>query len=348
MCAFERNWCDCPYGGDVVYGDRRIGFDEIVASGKYKVKPDAARIMCDNGNMGGDPVPGIPKQCFCAPKGMAETIKAEAEAEAKAAAIAKCGACGDCDYELTTGDIGGWGAREAGGSTRNVASAQDCAKLCSENDNCLSYEYSPTSKICNRNTKADPTGKNNHEDYLFCSNKAASGAEAKAEAEAAAAADAEALAIMQPGNIIALHNTELRRFVRMNGHNGRMDTSTPVSFDNLPANWEWEKFVVVDAGRGQIALHNTETNRFCRMSGSDMDSGNPTDVDKLNPKWAYEPFTVVSAWDGEIGLYNTHHKRFMRMEPGDMGISHDVAIGCALPRLKPLVGIQTQAGHDQG
>ena len=131
---------------------------------------------------------------------------------------------------------------------------------------------------------------------------------------------------MQPGNIIALHNTELRRFVRMNGHNGRMDTSTPVSFDNLPANWEWEKFVVVDAGRGQIALHNTETNRFCRMSGSDMDSGNPTDVDKLNPKWAYEPFTVVSAWDGEIGLYNTHHKRFMRMEPGDMGISHDVAM----------------------
>ena len=53
MCAFERNWCDCPYGGDVVYGDRRIGFDEIVASGKYKVKPDAARIMCDNGNVGG-------------------------------------------------------------------------------------------------------------------------------------------------------------------------------------------------------------------------------------------------------------------------------------------------------
>ena len=42
--------------------------------------------------------------------------------------------------------------------------------------------------VCNRNTKADPTGKNNHEDYLFCSNKAASGAEAKAEAEAAAAA----------------------------------------------------------------------------------------------------------------------------------------------------------------
>ena len=45
--------------------------------------------------------------------------------------------------------------------------------------------------VCNRNTKADPTGKNNHEDYLFCSNKAASGAEAKAEAEAAAAAEFE-------------------------------------------------------------------------------------------------------------------------------------------------------------
>ena len=107
--------------------------------------------------------------------------KAKAEAEAKAAAIAKCGACGDCDYELTTGDIGGWGARRAGGSTRNVASAQDCAKLCSENDNCLSYEYSPTSKICNRNDLADPTGKNNYLDYLFCSNKAASKAAAEAE-----------------------------------------------------------------------------------------------------------------------------------------------------------------------
>ena len=86
---------------------------------------------------------------------------------------AKCGACGDCDYELTTGDILGWGASEAGGSTGNVASARDCAKLCSENDKCLSYEYSRTSKICNRNTEADPTIKNNYRDYLFCSNKTA-------------------------------------------------------------------------------------------------------------------------------------------------------------------------------
>ena len=115
--------------------------------------------------------------------------------------------------------------------------------------------------------------------------KAEAEAKAKAEAEAAAAADADAMAIMQPGNIIALHNTELRRFVRMNGHNGRMDSSTPVSFDNLPANWEWAKCVVGDAGRGQIALHNTETDRFCRLSGSDMDSGKPTDGDPLNPKW---------------------------------------------------------------
>ena len=87
---------------------------------------------------------------------------------------AKCGACGDCDYELTTGDIPGWGASAAGGSTGNVASAQDCAKMCSENDKCLSYEYSRTSKICNRNTEADPTIKDNYRDYLFCSNKAAS------------------------------------------------------------------------------------------------------------------------------------------------------------------------------
>jgi surface protein len=95
--------------------------------------------------------------------------------------------------------------------------------------------------------------------------------------------------------------------------------STVKDFDKLPANWEWEKFVVVDAGRGQIALHNTNTNRFCRMSGSDMDSGNPTDVDKLNPKWAYEPFTVVADGGiGEVALYNTYHKRFWRMAGNDM------------------------------
>ena len=54
-------------------------------------------------------------------------------------------------------------------------------------------------------------------------------------------------AILQPGNIIALHNTKENRFVRLNGNN-KMDASTPKDFDKFPDGWKWEKFVVVDGG----------------------------------------------------------------------------------------------------
>ena len=32
--------------------------------------------------------------------------------------------------------------------------------------------------------------------------------------------------------------------------------------DGLPRGWYWERFVVVDAGNGEIALHNSAHNRF--------------------------------------------------------------------------------------
>ena len=127
----------------------------------------------------------------------------------------------------------------------------------------------------------------------------------------------EARAILQPGNIIALHNTKENRFVRLNGNN-KMDASTPKDFDKFPDGWKWEKFVVVDGGNGQIALHNTEHNRFLKMSTSDMEGSSVKGVGSLPSNWNWERFTVVGAWAGEIGLFNTYHKRFMRMAGSDM------------------------------
>ena len=130
-------------------------------------------------------------------------------------------------------------------------------------------------------------------------------------------AKAKADAILQPGNIIALHNTKENRFVRLNGNN-KMDASTPKDFDKFPDGWKWEKFVVVDGGNGQIALHNTEHNRFLKMSTSDMEGSSVKGVGSLPSNWNWERFTVVGAWAGEIGLFNTYHKRFMRMAGSDM------------------------------
>ena len=45
--------------------------------------------------------------------------------------------------------------------------AEGCAKLCSEEPTCCSFEYSPLLKICNLNTDCNPTLKK-YLDYIFC------------------------------------------------------------------------------------------------------------------------------------------------------------------------------------
>jgi len=51
--------------------------------------------------------------------------------------------------------------------TGGVASAVACGALCTKNSKCLSFEYSTREKVCNRNSKADPTH-GRHRDYIFC------------------------------------------------------------------------------------------------------------------------------------------------------------------------------------
>merc|ERR1712048_414265 len=77
-------------------------------------------------------------------------------------------------YYPQTGDIPGWI-----GDLRQVKNCNECAQLCSDNDNgnCLSYECAPTqlcashgnclSYKCNLNDAADPTA-DPYGDYAFC------------------------------------------------------------------------------------------------------------------------------------------------------------------------------------
>ena len=73
-------------------------------------------------------------------------------------------------YDYIAGDKAGWGDQVSGGSTPNVLSIAACANLCGENLNCLSFEYYPTRKVCNRNSVRLPdAGSSPHEDSAFCS-----------------------------------------------------------------------------------------------------------------------------------------------------------------------------------
>jgi len=59
-------------------------------------------------------------------------------------------------YTWKSGDLPGAGNAESGGQLNNVESMFDCAQQCDANPECLSIEYSPSQKKCNRNNKASP------------------------------------------------------------------------------------------------------------------------------------------------------------------------------------------------
>jgi hypothetical protein len=65
----------------------------------------------------------------------------------------------------------------------------------------------------------------------------------------------------------------------------------------LPPEWAWERFTIVDAGNGKYAFHNPSNNRFLRMSNSTVDGkgGEERVVHDLPPEecWRWERFVVV-------------------------------------------------------
>merc|ERR1719161_1859839 len=118
----------------------------------------------------------------------------------------------------------------------------------------------------------------------------------------------EAIAAPLPvGHVVALHNSIHNRFVKLT--DGGAETSPTHAATDLPKDWTWERFLVVDAGNGEIALHNKVHNRFLRMNGEKMDASAKADADKLTAGMTWEMFKVVDAGGGQIALHNKIHNR---------------------------------------
>eukprot|EP00439_Symbiodinium_sp_Y106_P046750 s1930_g5.t6 len=135
-------------------------------------------------------------------------------------------------------------------------------------------------------------------------------------------------ALLRPGTTVALWNDVHKRYLRMNGHHDKMDGSSKLAkMADMPANWDWELFRVVDAGYGQVALHNHVSNRFMKMGGHDMIRSPQKNWDQLPVGWTSEKFTVVDAGGGKVALHHAEHNRFVSMcNHGD---------GCISPHKAP-------------
>eukprot|EP00439_Symbiodinium_sp_Y106_P072900 s810_g13.t1 len=117
---------------------------------------------------------------------------------------------------------------------------------------------------------------------------------------------------LEPGSVVGLHCARWNRFLRMNDQ-ADMDFSAHKAADQMPWDWSWERFTVVDAGNGQIALHSAYHNRFVRMNHAGMDASAHKAASDLPKEWGWEPFVVRYLANGEIALHNTFFNRFVRM-----------------------------------
>lgn len=67
-------------------------------------------------------------------------------------------------YKSKEGDLPGWGT-DLGGALR--LTREDCARKCSDEEKCLSFEHSYTEEKCNLNKESEPT-EGPYNDYAFC------------------------------------------------------------------------------------------------------------------------------------------------------------------------------------
>ena len=119
---------------------------------------------------------------------------------------------------------------------------------------------------------------------------------------------------LEPGNIVALHNAQVRRFLNMNQ---QPDMGCSAQADaTLPDSWTWERFTVLDAGNGTIALHSVSMNCFVKMSGSDMTGSPLHDASPFPSGFTNEIFSVrhfPNSGGEDVALHNAKHNRFVRM-----------------------------------
>lgn len=128
---------------------------------------------------------------------------------------------------------------------------------------------------------------------------------------------------------VALYSPAQRRFLRMNPQ-GIADTAGQIAGPTLPPDWQWERFIVVDAGNGQIALQSKAFGRIIRLNGNlSVDSAAP--IADLPNDWQWERFWVFQGGHNTFALYNSAHRRFVRMNPNGtvaasaptVALSHD-------------------------
>ncbi|MBP6842757.1 MAG: hypothetical protein KA201_03410 [Kofleriaceae bacterium] len=121
-----------------------------------------------------------------------------------------------------------------------------------------------------------------------------------------------------PGATIALYAPAQQRFLRVNRE--LVDTAGRVPYGRLlPEGWNWEKFVVVDAGNGLVALWSRSHKKFVRINPNTWTldvSGAENPV--LPSDWSWERFQVITAQTpnggaprGMVRLYSPHHKRYV-------------------------------------
>ena len=67
-------------------------------------------------------------------------------------------------YERRDGDIPGWGT-DIG--SRLSLTREECANVCTEEEQCMSFEHSNSALLCNLNKIAEPNS-GSYKDYAFC------------------------------------------------------------------------------------------------------------------------------------------------------------------------------------
>merc|ERR1719271_1732885 len=157
------------------------------------------------------------------------------------------------------------------------------------------------------------TGPGAGKDWDYCYDPSWTPGTTTPAAAPAAAAASSPFGPLEPGSIVALHSQIHNRFVRMNS-NGNMDGSGHKGSNELPADWTWERFHVVDAGNGEIALWSEIHGKYIRMhENGNMDASGSKGKDSLPSDWTWERFKVVDGGNGQWALWNPIHNRYMRI-----------------------------------
>ena len=89
-----------------------------------------------------------------------------------------------------------------------------------------------------------------------------------------------------------------------------------VKKDGLESWRTYERFMVVDAGGGQLAFYSPLHRRFLKMYADGRVGADPhTDrsAGDLPHDWPCERFTAVNAGEGRVALHNPRANRFLRL-----------------------------------